>query len=238
MFALLLPRYTLGAVLLGGASVGVAAPVLTAQVRGDFQLIMGGVIGTSLLMPLTLPVFITGVTFSQGGATGAELWRAFAQSGISLALFMFIPFILSKVVWRVRPRLAEGMIARAFSLSTICLALSMLVIFSRYSEPLTASPHLLPEGLAVAFLAAALLLLFGVAVSWRLPLDVQISYLVSMSGINCVLMTILSSQFFGMEEILVTAMYSVPFTMLLVPYRWFRQWKVRRLGLPPEGKYP
>lgn len=237
VFALVLPKYTLGAVLLGGASVGVAAPVLMAQVRGNFQLVMGGVIGSSLLMPLTLPLFVTGVLFSQGGTTGAELWQAFAQSGISLALFMFIPFVLAKLLWRFQAPLAEAMIAKAFSLSIICLSCSMLVIFSRYSGPLRANPHLLPEGLAVAFFVAVLLLLFGGAVSWRQPLDTQMAYIVSMSGMNCVLMTILSSQFFGIEEIILTAMFSVPFTMLLIPYRWFRRWREQHPGPAPGEKY-
>ena len=63
IFALFMPDYALGAILLGGVSVGVTAPFLGQLSRANISFIIAAVVASSLLLPLTMPALVWAALF-------------------------------------------------------------------------------------------------------------------------------------------------------------------------------
>jgi BASS family bile acid:Na+ symporter len=60
IFALFMPRYALGAILIGGVSVGVTASFFGQLSRANISFIIAAVVASCLLLPLTMPVLVVG----------------------------------------------------------------------------------------------------------------------------------------------------------------------------------
>ncbi|MCL1916505.1 MAG: hypothetical protein FWG17_07370 [Desulfovibrionaceae bacterium] len=225
IFALFLPRYALGAILLGGVSIGVTAPFFGQLSRADISFIIAAVVGSCLLLPLTMPVLVVSYLYSIGQEAGAELWKTFFLTGFSLSLYIFLPFILAKGIWKGRPGLAEGILKRRYWIFVLTVACCMFAIFSRYSLPLRDNPMMVLEALGGALLLAALFLILGIASARGKDPTEGVARLVSMGTINNGLMLIIAAQLFGLPEVLIAAMYSIPFFMLLLPYQRYADWR-------------
>lgn len=225
VFALLLPRYALGAILLGGVSVGVTAPFFGQLSRAYIPFIIAAVVVSCLLLPLTMPALVAAYLYVLGLEAGEGLWTAFFMTGLSLGLYIFLPFALAKVMWKLWPTLADGILRRRYPISVLSISCCMFVIFSRYSLPLRENPFMVLEALAGAFCLALIFLGVGIASGRGHSPGGSVSRLVSMGTANNGLMLILSAQLFSLPEVLITAMYSVPLFMLLIPYQRYAAWK-------------
>ena len=95
----------------------------------------------------------------------------------------------------------------------------MLVVFSRFSEPLRQDPSLIPQSLGAAFFVAVLLFVLGLLISRKEPRERRLAEVVCCCAMNNVLMAVVAARFFGVHEVLMCALYSVPFNFLLIPYR-------------------
>jgi BASS family bile acid:Na+ symporter len=228
IFAVLLPRYALGAILMGGVSIGVTAPFFGRLARADVTFIIAGVVASCLILPLTMPVLVVSYLYVAGQEAGSGLWAAFFKTGLALALYIFVPFVVAKVMWRGAPALAEGVLRRRYVISVSSIACSMFVIFSRFSAPLRANPFMVAEALGGAFLLAGVFLGVGMLAGRGRSAARSTAYLVSMGTANNGLMLVLSAQLFALPEVLVAAMYSVPLFLLLLPYQRFAAWKEKR----------
>jgi BASS family bile acid:Na+ symporter len=235
LFALLLPRYTLGAILMGGVSTGVTAPFFGQLSRADVTFIIAGVVASCLLLPLTMPVLVVAYLYSAGQEAGAALWQAFFRTGLSLALYIFIPFVGAKIMWSRLPALSQGILNRRYWISVLSIACCMFVIFSRYSVPLRANPFMVLEAMGGAFLLAAVFLAAAIAAGYREKPERNVAYLVGMGTANNGLMLILSAQIFGLPEVLTTAMYSIPLFLLLIPYQRYAAWREKREKSGPKA---
>ncbi len=217
IFSLVLPEYALGALLLGGTAVGLLAPFFLFMLRGDEVFGTAAFISSSLLMPFTVPLVVGAVALIQGAST-TGLFASFLHTGMFLAACLFLPFISAKLIW-MRPALARGILDRRYGVFLVCYFASMLVVFSRFSAPLRQAPTLLPQSLGATFLLAALLFVVGLILERKQGRDRRLAGVVCCCAMNNVLMAVTSAQFFGVHEVLMCALYSVPFGLMLVPYR-------------------
>ncbi|MDR2801547.1 MAG: hypothetical protein LBB52_09855 [Desulfovibrio sp.] len=228
IFALLLPGYALGAILLGGVSIGVTAPFFGRLAQADTTFIIAGVVASCLILPLTMPVLVVSYLYVAGQEAGQGLWLAFFKTGLALVLYIFLPFVAARGLWRWTPARAEGILRRRYVISVSSIACCMFVIFSRFSAPLRANPFMVADALAGAFLLAAVFLGIGILAGHGSSAARGAACAVSMGTANNGLVLILSAQFFGLPEVLITAMYSVPLFLLLLPYRRYAAWKEKR----------
>ena len=150
VFRLIMPEFSLGALLLGAAPVGVMAAVFSLMLGANTALILVGNILTSLLLPLSLPLLLscTDGVLRALGRGGLDLPENFSLGGmtISLCITILLPFAAAMVT-RVLPRLAGGILRRQFPLLTTAIVISNLGIFSNYAGVLRQSPALILHAL-------------------------------------------------------------------------------------------
>jgi BASS family bile acid:Na+ symporter len=228
IFALLLPRYALGAILMGGVSVGVTAPFFGQLSRADVTFIVVSVVASCLLLPLTMPFLVVSYLYFTGQEATQNLWIAFLKTGLSLAAYITVPFVIARGIWKKRPALATGILARRYWISVLSIACCMFVIFSRYSSPLRANPLMVIEALAGALLLALVFLGTGILTGYKENAARSVAYVVCMGTANNGLMLILSAQLFDLPEVLITAMYSIPLFLLIFPYQRYASWRERK----------
>ncbi len=221
LFAAFLPQYALGAMLLAGASVGVVAPFFTMQARGDVIFVVAAVIVSSLVLPLTMPVLTLGYFALAGREAAGGLWMSFLRTGVALGIYIFLPFIAARLLWWKGQAAARGILRLSYILTVVGVGGSMFVIFSQYALPLRENPARVLEAFLAATLLGVIFIGVGMLAGLGRSTERKISYVVSMGTGNNVLMVILSSQFFGLNEVLITAMYSIPLFGLLLPYTWY-----------------
>ena len=221
LFTAVLPQYALGAMLLAGASVGVVAPFFTMQVGGDVRFATAAVVSSSLALPLTMPVLTLGYFALSGQEAAGGLWMSFLRTGAALAVYIFLPFIASRFLWWKGRAVGLAVLRLRYMLTIVGVGGCMFVIFSQYALPLRENPGRVLEAFLAAMLLGAAFIGVGALAGLGRNLERRLSYMVSMSTGNNVLMVILSAQFFGLNEVLITAMYSIPLFGLLLPYTWY-----------------
>ena len=230
VFSVLMPSFSLGALLLGGASIGVMAPVFSMMVNADTALVLAANLLSSLLLPLTLPMLLSGIKTGMGmfHLEFIHLSADFSLSGMvaSLCITIFIPFGAAFLIRRL-PDAAEYILKRQFIVALIAVLLSTTAIFSKYADVLHQSPLLVVRALGAACLLGLLMMSAGLFLPGTFPAQRRLAFLVSYGTMNNVLMLIVSIQFFSVTESLMAAMYLVPLNLLLIPYRWLsRRWGV------------
>lgn len=224
IFWLFMPSFALGAILVSGSAVGVMSPFFGMLLRADNPFIIAAVIISSLLLPLTMPFLVLGYLYLSGQEAAGGLWLAFAQTAVALGIYIIVPFVVSKLLWGFRAGLAERVLNRRYSITLVCVGTSMFIIFSQFAEPLRANPGMVLTALIGALGLSVVLIAIGVGAG---PAGVgssverKLGCAISMGTRNNVLMVIIAAQFFGLPEVLVAAMYSVPLNLLLVPYTWY-----------------
>jgi len=225
IFTLFMPDYALGAILIGGVSVGVTAPFLGQLSRADISFIIAAVVSSALLLPLTMPALVVSYLYSIGQEAGAELWKAFFLTSFSLSIYIFLPFLLAKGIWKSIPAVAESILKQRYWISVFAVACCGFITFSRYSLPLRSNPMMVLDALAGAFLLAAIFLIIGIISGRGKDPAESVARVVCMGTPNNVLILILSAQLFSLPEVLIAAMYSIPIFLLLLPYQRYADWK-------------
>ena len=224
---LVFPDYALGALLVAGASIGVMAPFFAYLCGAEPFFVIGGVICSSLLMPVTIPS-LSALVLSFDGRSVEGLVQACLGSAIFLALCMLVPFAASKILWTRFPAWAEGLMARRFGITLVCVTTVNLVIFSRFSEPLLNNLSAMADAMLAGLMVTAMLIVMGLWAARKLPLPEALSRLIGISCVNCALMLIVAAEFFSLPEMLVCALYSLPLMSMGVPYEICRRWLTHR----------
>jgi len=217
IFRSLFPKYALGALLLSGVSTGVVSPFYAELVRGNPPLVLFVLVGSSLLVPFTLPVM---VKILAGQAMAIPL-MAMIQL---LCVMVFVPVLLAEVFNRRFPKLVHAIQQRQYGFALVLFALTNLGVFSKYAEFLRRHPAFILEALAVAAALAAIYFGAGIICSLGQPLPDQLALSIVFGMMNYVLVIVFSSEFFGPIEPTLAAVYSIPFFTLLVPLRLYQQW--------------
>ncbi|MGE9986149.1 symporter [Desulfovibrio sp. SGI.169] len=224
VFRLIMPEFSLGALLLGAAPVGVMAAVFSLMLGANTALILAGSIITSLLLPLSLPLLLSCMdgALRAVGAGGLNLPENFSLGGmtVSLCITILLPFAAA-VLTRNLPRLSAGILRRQFPLLTTAIVISNLGIFSNYAEVLRQSPSLILSALLAACLLCVVMTAATLPATRGLPRQVRLAFLISFGVINNILLMIVSNEFFTVNEALMGAAYLAPLYILLFYYRYF-----------------
>ncbi len=231
-FRLILPEYALGAALLGGASTGVAAPLLAFMVRADHILVLGGVVSTCLLLPVFLPAVLAFLGTLAQVEGGIQIDLPVTAMVMNLSFMLVVPFIASQAVRRGCPSAMQYIQRWRQKLFLFISCATNLVIFSQYSRIILDSPEYVFAALGSAALVSLVLFVFASAATFWLPLTKQLAFVISCVGINGIVVLVISVDFFSAREALVCAMYSAPFFASLFLYRflaWLRH-RVFRYG--------
>ena len=106
-------------------------------------------------------------------------------------------------------------------------------VFSQNATHLHDNPTVVLEALAVDFIVAIFAFICAIIVYHRFPLDSQVGAMVILVSINNFLVVVLANHFFGFREILASALYSVPFFLVVIPAQLYRNWyqRTKRSGL-------
>ena len=219
VFRLIMPEFSLGALLLGAAPVGVMAAVFSLMLGANTALILVGNILTSLLLPLLLSC--TDGVLRTLGTGGLDLPENFSLGGmtISLCITILLPFAAAMVT-RALPRLAGDILRRQFPLLTTAIVISNLGIFSNYAGVLRQSPALILHALLASCLLCVVMTVAALPATRGMPRQVRLAFLISFGVINNILLMIVSNEFFTVNEALMGAAYLVPLYILLFYYRY------------------
>ena len=229
IFRSLFPKYALGALLLSGVSTAVVSPFFAELVRGNTPMVLFILIGSSLLVPFTLPVM---VKILAGQAMEIPL-RAMIQL---LCVIVFIPVFLAEAFNRRLPKIVQSIRKRQYGFALALFALTNLGVFSRYAEFLRQHPAVILEALAVSAALAAIYFVAGILCALGRPLTDQLALTIIFGMMNYVLVIVFSSEFFGPLEPTLAAVYSIPFFTLLIPLRLYQRWGERSAGVSRRGR--
>ena len=223
VFRLIMPEFSLGALLLGAAPVGVMAAVFSLMLGANTALILVGNIVTSLLLPLSLPLLLscTDGALRAMGAGGLDLPENFSLGvmTISLCITILLPFAAAMLT-RGLPRLTAGILRRQFPLLTTAIVISNLGIFSNYAGVLRQSPSLILHALLAACLLCVVMTIAALPATRGMSRQVRLAFLISFGVINNILLMIVSNEFFSVNEALMGAAYLAPLYILLFYYRY------------------
>lgn len=225
VFQGLFPRYALGALLLSGVSTAVVSPFFAELVRGNTPMVLFILIGSSLLVPFTLPVMVKALS---GEAMNISL-KAMTQL---LCVIVFIPVFLAEAFNRWLPKAVQVIRKRQYGLALVLFILTNLGVFSRYAEFLRQNPAVIMEALAVSGGLAAIYFVAGILCALGRPMPDQLALTIIFGMANYVLVIVFSSEFFGPLEPTLAAVYSIPFFLLLIPLRLYQRWGERCRAVP------
>lgn len=218
LFQYFFPEYALGAAVVGGCATAVSAPFFAFFVSADYVLVLVSLVGTSLLLPFVLPAvlaFLSGFSGVEGGITvDLPVWSMVA----SLAVMTGGPFIASQVVRR-NEKITERILSLKQKVFLVGSSTANVAIFAKYSSVILQSPQTMLTALAGSFLVFAILFTLPAVLLVQLPPDKHLAFVISCVAINNVLALITCVEFFSLNEVLLSAMYSVPFFFALVFYR-------------------
>lgn len=235
VFELFLPRFALGAVLIGASAVGVVAPVFSIMVGADTALVLAAALITSLLLPVTVPSLLCAVDTVMGlvrpGMVRLPADLSLSGMTLSLCVTILIPFAAAFFTRRL-PALTAFILKKQFPAALIATGVSTLAIFSQYSGVLRQSPSLVFQAFGAACLLGLVMVAAGVALPSAMPGERRVAFLISYGTMNNVLMLIVSMEFFSVTEALMAALYLIPLNALLLLYRLCAQaWGVREAEL-------
>ncbi len=218
------PRYALGALLLSGVSTAVVSPFFSELVRGNTPMVLFILVGSSLLVPFSLPVMVKVLS---GEAMNISL-KAMMQL---LCVIVFIPVFLAEAFNRWLPKAVHVIRKGQYGFALVLFILTNLGVFSRYAEFLRQNPAVIVEALAVSGVLAAIYFIAGILCALGRPMQDQLALTIIFGMMNYVLVIVFSSEFFGPLEPTLAAVYSIPFFLLIIPLRLYQRWGERCRGV-------
>jgi bile acid:Na+ symporter, BASS family len=214
------PQYATAGLLLSGVSTGVVAPFIATLVRSNGPFVLLMVVGTSLLVPLTLPFLVQLFL-------GKTLNISLIAMMKTLSLIVFVPILAVEVCRKWLPALAKFLLRCRYPISLGIFAVINLGVFSKYGVYFRQQPRILLNTSLVALVLGGILFLLGIASAWRAKPADRIASAIAAGNMNNVLIIVFSSRFFGPLEATVAAMYMIPFFLLIFPLRAYEQMYMR-----------
>ena len=212
LFLLIDPDYALAALLLSGAATAVTAPFIAYLLGADIAFTTILTVTSSFILPFSLPMIVL-------FWVGKKIDISAIDMMLTLIRMVLIPAVAVFITRRFLPRLARKVQQQGYFWGLATMFLSIMAIFSRYSDFFFSTPEIVWEGLLVATGVA----LFTGALTWLLALwcspAVRLTFVISTVLLNLVLIVVLGSEFFGPREAITAVMYTVPFYALVVPLR-------------------
>ena len=224
---LIFPEFALGALMVAGASMGVMGPFFAYLCGAEPFFVIGGVIASSFILPISMPL-LSALVLSFDGLSVDGLMSVCLGSAVFLALCMLVPFCTAKALWSKTPKITQGLLDHRFSITVVCVAAANFSIFSKFSEQLLGNLHTVADALLVCLLIMVVLITIAVAASYKYPRPEALSRIIGISCVNCGIMVIVAAEFFSLPEMLLCALYTLPLMSMGVPYELCRKWMISR----------
>ena len=207
-------EWALPVLLLGGASAGILAPFLASLLGSDVHRPLQIVVVTSLIIPVTLPILVK-VFF------GHHLTIPFTHMFRLLCLMIFVPLLAVVAGRRLMPHLLNRIRESRFPILLGLIFICNAGVFAPFSEFLRShiGQTLIAIGLssAVAVIASVI----GLAVGYLGGRILNgITGAIVLTFVNSMLIIVFASHFFGPRSPLISAAYTLPFFLMMVPLRW------------------
>lgn len=217
VFKMVWPEFAVAALLVAGVSTGVSAPFVAMLAQGNRGFVAVLVVITSLGCVFTLPFLCKVLVGSDVAISSLGMLK-------TLCIIVFIPIICSEIARRVSPKLVRTVLGKSFFLNTFLFFVLGFTVFSQHAAHLHANPAVVLEAIAVGLIIAAAAFVCALLVARGFPLENQIAAIVLMVSINNFMVVVLASHFFGFREIIVSALYSIPFFLVVIPCQFYRRW--------------
>ena len=210
-------KYATSAILLSGISAGVAATFFAVLLDANKAMVLIVVMISSLLVPFTLPALVLFFL-------GQHLEISFLAMAKTLALIIFIPLVASELSKRYARYASRKIQENGFFLSIVLIVITNMGVFSGYSTFFHENPSVVLAALGIAMLLSVYYFCAGLLVSWRKPVEYQLTVVICFGMMNNVLVLVFSTEFFSPVEPAVAAMYIIPFFLQLLPLRLYKKW--------------
>jgi BASS family bile acid:Na+ symporter len=220
LIRIVFPNYALAALLISGISAGIMSPFLSQLLKANSPLVIVIVVISSFLVPFTLPV-LTKLLVGHG----VEI-PLLGMTRI-LGFMIFVPIISLEILRKITPGLINNLSRIKYPASLLLITINNLGLFSIYSDFLMNNPNIIIGSFLMTILLSTVYLIFGLLVAWKKPIENALSIVITFGLINNMLVAVFSSRFFGPIETTVAALYSVCFFGLLVPLRFYRNFRLR-----------
>ena len=204
------PEYALGVLILSGISSAVLGPFFAGLVGADIALVVTVLVFSSLCVPVTLPFLLS---FLAGSQTSMDMGPMVRM----LTMVILVPALAGEGVNRFAPNLGRLIMKHGFPLSLVCICLTNLGVFSKYSGFFLANPESLPVALGIACVLGGGFLGVGGVLYRTRSIAEQLAAMISLGCLNNVLALVFSSRFFGPTEASIIAMYSITLFLLIIP---------------------
>ena len=234
LFLLILPDFSLGALLLAGAPVGVVSVFFATVLRADFALSLSATMFTSLVSPFTLPL-LTGLVLPFLGYDAAHIAKfSPIHMSIAMCVFILVPYGCSQLVRCIAPKLCAPLMASRFWINLVCIAVSNVAVFAKFSPTLLQNLDMIIPALCATMLCGGVSFLCGAALSWNWPLTQQVSMGVGFGISNGIMSMILATEFFDLAAALPGALFAIPTVLMLVPCRMLIRLRTGAYNIPVQ----
>jgi predicted Na+-dependent transporter len=207
-----IPEYALGLLLLAGVSTGVSAPFFAALVGAHIPLVLLLTVGTSIVLPVTLP-FMAKLLAGQNLAVDP-----FHLGGL-IGAIIFIPLAAANLTQRFLPGLTQWLGLRSYYPSLLLIAIINLGAFGNFAPFLKAHQSQIVLALGLSTALSLVLAGLGAAAFWRRQPPVRAAAAASLGWINNILVLVLGNDLGDPHVSLLAALYLIPFHLLILPLR-------------------
>lgn len=209
----LMPEFALPVLLLAGTSTGVTAPFFGSLLGVQIPRLLQLVVGSSLLVPLTLPALVKLLL-------GEEISIPFSHLFRMLLLVIFLPLLAALMTKKLIPALVGILDRTQYPISVSLFFLINLGVFAQYASFVRDHEDKVLMVLAVAFILGLAFLGAGFLLGKISRHLNQLTGLVGLCYINNILTLVFVARFFGPEAPLLAAAYMFPSFLVLLPLRW------------------
>ena len=209
---LLIPEYAMVMLLMAGICSGSTCPYFAILLKGDAPLIVVLVAATSLMAPLTLPILVKILG-------GSDLHVSPLSLGFSLSTFIVLPMIMAELFRRFFQTYIAPLVIYRGRINVGLFALTNFTIFANNSVAISESSANIGTCFIVACVAALIFVTAGFISALPFPAKQRTSAMLAFAMTNNILVIVLSGSYFGSNELLVAAMYTVPFFLVILPIR-------------------
>ena len=206
------PEYSLAILVLLVMPAGVAVPVYSTIFKGDKELALIISAVTSLLCPLTIPFLIY---YLAGVQTNINFLQLFA----TLGMVIFVPFVLSTLVRKIR----ESFIAKTEGYySPVSILIVALIIAGGVAKvdvtQFVSSGYSVIYSFLLLFVLAILLHIIGYYIAYKKGNEIRITASLATAYMNSSLAIIIAAEFFGAKTLLMVALYQIPANLVLIAF--------------------
>lgn len=205
-------EYAVVMILMAGICSGSSCPYFGLLLKADTPFLVVLVVATSLAAPITLPLMIRLLC---GGHVDVSPWGL----GLSLSLYILMPMIMAEVCRSVSDRVSRLLISNRKGINIALFGVTNFAVFANNAAAISVGGEKILSCFVFSCLAAILFMLCGYLSALHLSEGQRTASMISFAMTNNILVIVLCGSYFGSTELLVAAMYTIPFFLVTIPIR-------------------